>query len=157
MPMLSPSSSSQMVRVWRPSMSMAIFLRPFLYLCRPTGERKSRTSAPLPKGRDERHRGGRGTYLGAGDHVDERVALALLRRALVDAGKPFRHLALLPGARAGAPRLDLLGRIAGRHLLARALQACIDEIGRHIGDCRIFLRMGKDDRGAMLARQGHEG
>src|SRR5580704_17310182 len=141
MPTLSPSSSSQMVRVCRPSMSMALFLRPFLYLGLPKGERKSRRSAHLPKGRDERHRGGRGAYLGAGDHVDERVALALLRRALVDAGKPFRHPALLPGARAGAPRLDLLGRIARWHLLARALQTRIDEIGCHVGDCRIFLRM----------------
>src|SRR6516164_3872462 len=106
--------------------------------------------------RDQRHGGGGRTDLGARDHVEEHVALALPGRSGIDPRQVGRRLALLPGAGAAEPGLDLGKRIAGLDLLARALQAPIGEIGRHIGDRWIFVAVGEDDGDRMLARERDE-
>src|SRR5262245_26270298 len=93
---------------------------------RPTAIDRSLVLQPL----DQRHRRRGRTNLGARDHVDEHIALALLQRGRRDGGKIIGHGAGGPAARAFGPALERARGVAGLLLLRRALQAGIEDIAR---------------------------
>src|SRR5262249_35295842 len=96
---------------------------------RPTALDRSFALQPL----DQRHRRRGRANLGPGDHVDEHIALALLRRGRRDGGKIIGRSAGGPAARAFGPELERARRVAGPFLLRRALQAGRNEKAPGIG------------------------
>src|SRR5262249_9405724 len=116
---------------------------------RPTALDRSFALQPL----DQRHRRRGRANLGPGDHVDEHIALALLRRGARDDDKLIGRSAGGPAARAFGPELERARRVAGLFLLRRALQAGIDEIARDIGDQRMLLGFHDDHRHREPAQQ----
>jgi hypothetical protein len=112
----------------------------------------------LAKALDEGHRSRWRPHLAAPD--EEHEARTRPRSAPFGGFDPrqvIRVVAGFPRPEDVRPAVEGRRLVPGRHVFDRALKPRIDELARDIGDGRILVRVGVDDRNPMLPQQLDEG